>query len=489
MERINDPNAEESSLIPSSPRSVESCFLLGIDPIELQFHPVSWYRRQGEDEDIARIRYEKCEGVRQERMRSLMDQRKFLIDDGWTPGDIAKKGPGGNSKKANQEDGDSSMVEKERLRLEALKRRQEKDLQQMIQFEVQRKELQEKQQKKVDEMERRAQELVRQKLESDVAWAARQREFELQKHREEKEMEREVKRMAEERNRREKEIQAREAEEDKRRKKEAYERDLERRQKAEDARRETEAILAVQAEEVRLRKLDMERKDAERLKRMELEAKQLALSNAEKRKKAELRIASALTQSQEITARKRSAFQQRESANEARRRQMEEMRRKEEEERRLEDIRKEADRQAKFAAAQAIEENRKAAIKQKADEKERALAELYQRRKRENDIKKVETEFELKLRLDKVDAIQKTGLYQRQQLLGKIMGEYEQTRHLMRERHKLQDQRKMANMQASLQRQALSAAMDQIRSTKDMSKLTSGQISVSDLTRRPHTAG
>ncbi len=63
-----DPNAEEATLLPTSPRSVESCFRLGIDPLDLQFHPVPWYRRQGEDEDIAKIRYEKCEAVRQVRI-------------------------------------------------------------------------------------------------------------------------------------------------------------------------------------------------------------------------------------------------------------------------------------------------------------------------------------------------------------------------------------------------------------------------------------
>ena len=62
-----DPTAPEYALIPSSPRSVESCFRLGIDPIELQFHPVEWYKRAGEDDDIAQIRYERNENVRQVR--------------------------------------------------------------------------------------------------------------------------------------------------------------------------------------------------------------------------------------------------------------------------------------------------------------------------------------------------------------------------------------------------------------------------------------
>ena len=55
---------------------------------------------------------------------------------------------------------------------------------------------------------------------------------------------------------------------------------------------ETEAILADQAEQVRLRKVEMEKRDAERMRRMELEAKERAALNQEKRKKADLRITS-----------------------------------------------------------------------------------------------------------------------------------------------------------------------------------------------------
>ena len=69
-------------------------------------------------------------------------------------------------------------------------------------------------------------------------------------------------------------------------------REMERRAKSEQARKETEAILAAQAEEVRLRKIEMDKRDAERAKRMEIEAKERALINLEKRKKADARIQS-----------------------------------------------------------------------------------------------------------------------------------------------------------------------------------------------------
>ena len=65
-----------------------------------------------------------------------------------------------------------------------------------------------------------------------------------------------------------------------------------RRQKTEDARRETMAILEAQAEDVRQKKAEMDKRDFERAKRMAAEAKERAIANEEKRKKAELRIMS-----------------------------------------------------------------------------------------------------------------------------------------------------------------------------------------------------
>lgn len=73
-----DPNAPETSLIPTSPRSVEACFRMGVDPVELQYHPPDYFKRPGEDEDIARLRYEKNETVRQVGPATCRQKRSEL---------------------------------------------------------------------------------------------------------------------------------------------------------------------------------------------------------------------------------------------------------------------------------------------------------------------------------------------------------------------------------------------------------------------------
>lgn len=133
-----------------------------------------------------------------------------------------------------------------------------------------------------------------------------------------------------------------------------------------------------------------------------------------------------------------------------------------------------------YLAALEAEEARKNSIKQRAEEKDRLLAELYARRQKENDLKKVQTEFELKLRLDKVDSLQKASLYRRSQNLEKIMTEYEKTRTIMAERSDLQKRRKMANMKAAMERQNMSQHMEKLMRSTTMSTTNS--------TARPSTA-
>ncbi len=256
---------------------------------------------------------------------------------------------------------------------------------------------------------------------------------------------------------------------------------------------------------MRLRKLEMEKRDHERVKRMAEEAKQRQIANDAKRKEADKRIMAALEQNAELLRRKRQAYEQREAEAAQRRKELDEVsslpapfsghaaaarsphaaratrallpcppathmqiHAREEQRKREEELRKQRERHEKYMGALATEEMRKQSIKSRADQKDQMLAQLYAQRKKEHDLKRVDQEFQLKLRLDKVDAIQKTSLYQRQQLLGRIMNDYDRTRNMLRERQDLQEQRKMANMHASLQRQAMAQAMDSLKFSKSI---------------------
>uniref|UniRef100_A0A7S0UY20 Uncharacterized protein n=1 Tax=Polytomella parva TaxID=51329 RepID=A0A7S0UY20_9CHLO len=476
LEKVNDPNAPEQSLIPTSPRSVEACFRLGIDPIELQYHPIVHYKYAGDSVEVARIRYEKYEAVRQERIKSLIDMRKKLVDDNWT-GEPGKNTFPGKSL-PDSKNSSSTAVEKEKARFDAMRKRHEKEMAQVMQSESIRQEMVEKQQRKQELLEARARELSRQKMEHDKLWMEKQRELNIQRAREETELNREARRLAEERYVREKEHQRKREAEEREIRRKALQADLERRQKAEATKMEVERIQAEHESEVQQRRQHMEQLDVERQKRLAIEAKEKAIQNAIRRKKADQRIQSAIDNNTTIMRKRRSEFMRREHESDMRRQEFELQRRRDEEARRIEEERKSQERIEKLQQVQEQEELRKRMLEERAAEKDRALSDQLNRRNREVNLRKVEKEFELKLRMDKADELQKVNLFQRQTLLEKILDDYERTRMIMRERQEVQERRKMANMEASIQRQKLLESFEEMRRARDrMASRQSGEMS------------
>ncbi|WIA18967.1 hypothetical protein OEZ85_003636 [Tetradesmus obliquus] len=481
-----DANASSSVLLPTSPKSIEACFRLGIDPLELAFKPQTAFKKPGESDELVNMRFQHHEQLRQERLKALLEERKKLVEGGAESGhsharSASNGGPASNG--GVDPEITSAMIEKEKHKLEVLKRRQERDIQQMLQYEITRKQLLEKQQKKIEALEARAAELKKQKVEHEKAWAAAQRERELQKLAEEQERDKEAAQIAAERYRREREMQRKEAEEARQRKKQAFLKEMERREKVEEARRETERILAAQEAEVAARKAAMEARDKERLDRMAKEATELAAANAAKKKKAEERIAAALDMNTKILHQKRSDFERREAASEVRRLEMEAEHKRQDELKHQAEAAKEAERKAKYELALAREEERKMSIQERANNKEHMLAMVNAERKATNDRKRIERELFDSLRRDKVDSIQKMQAYQRQLLLEKIMDENEKTAQLLAQRQFIQEQRKAANMSASLHRNKVNQLMESMKNIHNIEKLApGGTVDVSQLT-------
>lgn len=64
-------------------------------------------------------------------------------------------------------------------------------------------------------------------------------------------------------------------------------------------------------------------------------------------------------------------------------------------------------------------------------------------------------------------------------LLEKILDDNERTRELLSERQALQEERKMANVNASMQRVALNAMIEKLKRGANFEKLSAGSISLS----------
>ena len=60
-----EPARPEATLVPTSPRSVEACFRLGLDPLYLASRPLAAFKRAGEPPELAQRRHQHHEALRQ----------------------------------------------------------------------------------------------------------------------------------------------------------------------------------------------------------------------------------------------------------------------------------------------------------------------------------------------------------------------------------------------------------------------------------------
>ncbi|KAK9830997.1 hypothetical protein WJX81_006970 [Elliptochloris bilobata] len=471
-ERANDPRPL-GSLEPTSPRSVEACLRLGIEPESLRYRPLDAFLLSSQASDLAELAFNFNEAVRQERLTALVEERQRVLaedDRGSTPGKAGAGLPAGQA-------GDApDMVAKEAKRLEVMKRRQQREMGQMVAYEVARKKMQDKAEAKLATMEMRAEDARKEAVSREKEWRLQQHERELVRAEEEAEREAEVKVIEAARYEREMEIARQEAEEEKLRRKEAYTREQERRTKAEDARRETERLLRGQQAELEAKKADMARRDVERNAARAEAAAEAAVQNQAVKAKAEARIAAALATNAQQLRDRRAAFNEKQAHNEARRRQKEATRHEEDMRKRVQEAEAEAARKGTYAAALAREAVRVTSIQARQAAKEASLAAAAAAREHENEMRALQRHLDLDFKRNRVEAMKRRDTYIRSQLLSKIRSETEKARELLSQRAALQEQRKRANMDASFQRQRLLQAVERVQASKNWAALASGNL-------------
>lgn len=210
-ERASDPTFH-GRLLPTSPRSVDACLRLGIDPASLRHIPLSAYERWEGDPTLAQLAYDAEEGLRQRRLCNLLEERSRLEEETGAP-PVSHRAISSPYLAPGFEDATSGMVEREAQRLEVLRRRQERELAQLVAHEVTRKERLNKAQAKVAALEARAEAQRAARREAAEAWGRQQRERALTRKQQEIEKEKEARAQEAARRAREEAIAAAEAEE------------------------------------------------------------------------------------------------------------------------------------------------------------------------------------------------------------------------------------------------------------------------------------
>ena len=137
------------SLLPTSPRSIEACLRLGIDPATLSFVPYDNYIRRHRNHDLAKVEFEHHEGFRRSKFEELNRERDTIERGRGREGSPKRREKrshteGGYSPGSRVVDihiGDSDLSEKEAHRIEVLRRRKAMEVEQVIAFETSRREM------------------------------------------------------------------------------------------------------------------------------------------------------------------------------------------------------------------------------------------------------------------------------------------------------------------------------------------------------------
>lgn len=145
---------QDVSLLPTSPKSVAACLRLGIDPSTLRYIPYERFFNKYRRHDLAKVAFEHYESSRLKKFAALEEERTAIGKEeggGFIGHDGAKKQKAGLEGKKDSH----ALIEREMKRLEVLRRRQQRDLEQIQTFEQTRRAMQQAAEAKVRELERR----------------------------------------------------------------------------------------------------------------------------------------------------------------------------------------------------------------------------------------------------------------------------------------------------------------------------------------------
>lgn len=481
---INPP----PSRVVLTPRSADVCLKLGINPEILKIRDIDSFWEAGIDPSVQRMRHEAYVQRRYELMKQCRLERKRLINAEFNKSaDVSApvtKTVGKSS--AELEAAETAIIEQEKARLEKLKRRQEKELEQMLQYEINRVKIQSDIEKRIEQ--NRKQESLRQKQQEKRAklMAEERRLRELQKIAMAEAEEAHAKEVAKQIFEREKaaaEEQARRVQEQK----EAMRREEdERKQKHEEHKLQVQKFFAEQELELqkRLDEMDIAAKKREEdiLRKREEELEKLA----RKRAAVEERIERNIQMAEEVEKRRKEEFLRSQKEFEDKRQkhldQLEYERRLKAQELELQEQR----RKMIIMQQKREEEKRKEQLLSQFEEEEEHVEEVIYTRKKEVEVMKERKTLRMQMKAENVNRVKRINDYEAMKTLKKIEDNEKRTEQLYEQKRSLIEQRKRAAAEARLQKEQMLRAMESLKNDpaqadKVIQKALAGKLSASDI--------
>ena len=454
-----------------TPRSAKACLLCGVDPESLRIRDLDSFWEPNIDPVIQRMRHEAYIKLRSDQIRVVRKEREKLMGKGGGK-KVSARFSGGSGLVDEQaaEDEKSTLVEMEKRRLEKIKYRQRREIEQMLEYEMKVAKIQEDQEAKLLKEQARREQAKRAELKRKKK-AAAEKAAKLQAKKAQEEA-LELQRRALIKQQFEKDRQL--AEQAKRReaalRKLAQKREIERREKAMEHKEQTEEIFVKHQHEIQRRLKDMELRDAKRKFRQQRKLKLKKREIARKQELVAKRAQEQMKQYRKLEAKKRRDFYHKQRQNHIRRERLE-MEKEEEilETRRLQELneqrRKLAFDEAEYAEAQRIQE-----ILRKRAEQEDILKQKEDEIQRHRELNRERRALETKVKMANVERQRRADEFHRQQLDKQLRQQRERTDLMLRRKAELLKDRQRFSIAAKKRKDQLKNTMAQIRKQKKWGK-------------------
>ncbi|RLN47237.1 hypothetical protein BBJ29_004863, partial [Phytophthora kernoviae] len=478
-----------SERIVLTPRSAEACLRCGINPETLKIRDLDSFYDPDVTPAAQRMRHEAYSLRRHEEMQSLRDEKRKLLEaedraagSGGGPRVVVVSGSKratSSSKRAAPNSSppillssspgkksSSALLDIERQRLEKVKQRQERELGQMLEFEMKMNQLQQAAAEKMEREKRQHEAMERSRVRYAQELAADKRAKEIKKKTQQDAEEERRKELAAQLAARDRALAEEKSRQEKLRRIEAREREEERKIKAEEHRAQTDALLHAQQLEVqeRLRELDLAERAREEM--VEQQRAERALVMDARRREVTQRIRRNLRASKKLEASRKKDIQRKQAASEALRRAHEEEECRSRELQAQQQVALEKKRQLVLEEARREEGRKKEELLERQRENDLNVQQVQRNQQDQRALRSEYRKLQAQLKLDKVERMKRIQEYQRLEMLRKMQDTEVRTQHMLDEKDALVHRRKQLAIKTKIQRDLIMRTMENVKITK-----------------------
>lgn len=472
-----------------SPRSAEICLKLGINPEILKIRDIDSFWEPGMDPAVQRIRHEAYVQRRHDTMKECRLEKKRVTVAEFEASTNINKGETMTAESIleQQREAGSSLIKMEQARIAKMQQRQQKELEQMIAFEVERAKVQQDMAKRTEEQKKKDAMKKKQLEKRSKLMAEERRLRELQKTAMEEAEEQNRVAVAKQMHERELQFNEAKAKQEKEAKKAARAAEIERNEKNAEHRLQVDKFFADEQMELRKRLENMhvaeEKKVAAILERQAKLADELTL----KRAAIDKRIAANMEMAKLVEQKRKDSFLAKQDHHEKIR---EEKMQREYEERslRAQEVELQEQRRQLILLQQRKAEEQKADQQlKKFEEEEQHVEEIKEIREKDHKIQTERKNLRTQMKLENVERVHRVKEYQRMSTLKKIEHTEKRTTSMIEQRNALITERKRAAAKTKLQKEAIAKVMEEVRTNatkanKIITQALSGKVSLDSLT-------